>query len=305
MWFKNLKIYRFTKDIELSDEELEDKLAASPFVPCGKTQPKSYGWTEAMGKHGKMFTHSSTGKVLFCAKQEDKLLPAAIVNELLDEKVAEIEEQSGNKPGRKQKEQMKDELIIELLPRAFSRKQSHFGYIDKQNKLLILNSSGGNKAEEFTEFLRKTLGSLSIIPIKVNNNPTLIMTQWLKDGKMPPDFELGQVCELKESGDDGGIIRCSKQDLLSDEIQAHINAGKEVYKLALKWEDKIEFVLHDDLSIKRLKFSDELLEKVDESGGEDPATRFDVDFSLMSLELANFIPRLIDVFGSEKNSDNG
>ncbi|OQX45537.1 MAG: hypothetical protein B0D86_03485, partial [Candidatus Sedimenticola endophacoides] len=30
---------------------------------------------------------------------------------------------------------------------------------------------------------------------------------------------------------------------------------------------------------------------------EDAATRFDVDFALMSLELGRFIPRLIDTFG--------
>jgi len=303
MWFKNLRIYRFTKEFEFPDQEFEEKLATAPFVPCGKIQPKSYGWTEPMGKHGKMLIHSSGGKLLFCAKQEEKLLPASVINELLDEKAAEIEEQTGSKPGRKQKEQMKEELIIDLLPRAFSRKQNHFGYIDRHNKLLILNSSSSNKAEELTEFLRKTLGSLTIIPIKVNNNSTILMTQWVSGEELPGDFELGQTCELKEPGDDGGVVRCSKQDLLSDEIQAHISAGKEVQKLALKWDNKIEFVLHDDLSIKRLKFSDELQEKVDESAGEDPATRFDADFSLMTLELANFIPRLIEIFGGDKNTD--
>jgi len=302
MWFKNLKVYRFTKDIETSDQEIEEKLATAPFTPCGKTQPKSYGWTEPMGKHGQMLTHSSGGKVLFCAKQEEKLLPASIINEILEEKVAEIEEQTGSKPGRKQKEQMKEELTIDLLPRAFSRKQNHFGYIDRQNKLLILNSSGGAKAEEFTEFLRKTLGSLTIIPFKVNNSPATLMTQWVTGNDIPPDFELGQICELKDPSEDGGTVRCSKQDLLSEEIQAHITAGKEVVKLALKWDDKIEFVLHDDLSVKRLKFSDEILEKADDSAGEDPATRFDADFALMTLELANFIPRLAEVFGADKKS---
>lgn len=303
MWFKNLKIYRFTKEFELSDQELEEQLSSAPFTPCAQTQPKSYGWTEPMGKHGKMYTHSSGGKVLFCAKQEEKLLPASIVNEILEEKVAEIEEQTGAKPGRKQKEQMKEELIIDLLPRAFSRKQNHFGYIDRVNKLLVLNSSSSNKAEELTEHLRKTLGTLTIIPFNVNNNATLIMTQWISGENLPPDFELGQTCELKELGEDGGTIRCSKLDLLSEEIQAHINAGKEVFKLALKWEDKIEFILHDDLSIKRLKFSDQILEKLDESAGEDPATRFDADFTLMTLELANFIPRLAEVFGADKQGE--
>jgi recombination associated protein RdgC len=57
----------------------------------------------------------------------------------------------------------------------------------------------------------------------------------------------------------------------------------------------LAFVLGDDLSIKRLKFLDVILEEAAEA--EDAATRFDVDFSLMGLELRRFIERLVETFG--------
>ena len=40
-------------------------------------------------------------------------------------------------------------------------------------------------------------------------------------------------------------------------------------------------------------------DQVSETNANDEAARFDVDFSIMSLELANFIPRLLEVFGGE------
>ena len=109
-------------------------------------------------------------------------------------------------------------------------------------------------------------------------------------------------CELQESDDDGAILRCKRQDLSSDEIQMHLDSGKEVTKLAVNWNDTIECILQDDLAIKRLKFSDELLEQASNDGAEDAAAQFDADFNLMTGELARFIPRLIEVLGGEQSS---
>jgi recombination associated protein RdgC len=55
--------------------------------------------------------------------------------------------------------------------------------------------------------------------------------------------------------------------------------------------------LTEEPAIKRLKFLDVIQDEAAQSEAEDEATRFDLDFSLMTLELARFIPRLLEVFG--------
>ncbi len=148
--------------------------------------------------------------------------------------------------------------------------------------------------------MRKTLGSLPIVPIKPNKPIELILTSWLSEQNIPQQLITGQSCELKDPGEDGGTIRCSKHDLNSDEIKTHIDAGKLVTKLALTWQDKIEFILHDDLSIKRVRLTDTFLEQLDDETDEDALARFDADFNLMALEFSQFIPSLLSLFNSDE-----
>ncbi|MCP4127004.1 MAG: recombination-associated protein RdgC, partial [Gammaproteobacteria bacterium] len=72
---------------------------------------------------------------------------------------------------------------------------------------------------------------------------------------------------------------------------------KQVVRLALEWDERVSFVLSEDLSIKRLGFMDIIQEEAAEVSAEDDSARFDADFAIMSLELGRFIPRLLEQFG--------
>ena len=86
------------------------------------------------------------------------------------------------------------------------------------------------------------------------------------------------------------------------EIRNHINIGKYATRLALQWKDRLSFVLHEDMSIKRLRFEDIIKDARDDMVADDAATRFDLDFSLMTLELAEFLPQLFTMLGGEESS---
>jgi recombination associated protein RdgC len=56
-------------------------------------------------------------------------------------------------------------------------------------------------------------------------------------------------------------------------------------------------VLADDLSLKRLRFEDELIEQaMDGAEDEDPALRFEAEMLLVSTQLRGLIDRLADSF---------
>ena len=302
MWFKNLKIYRFSKPFSIDTEQLETQLAEKSFQPCGSTQASSFGWVSPLGDGSTLLTHSIGKTTMICVRQEERILPSSVVNDALNEKLDAIQTETGRRPVGKHKQSIKDELILTLLPKAFTRSKRAYAYLDQKAQTLIVDAASNNKAEELVELLRQSLGSLPAVPLKTNTLPVLLMTNWLKGNNLKDDFLIKDECELKESDDEGAILRCKRQDLGSDEIQMHLDSGKEVTKLAVNWNDTIECIIQDDLAIKRLKFSDELLDQAADDGAEDAAARFDADFNLMTGELSRFIPRLIEVLGGEQQS---
>ena len=52
-------------------------------------------------------------------------------------------------------------------------------------------------------------------------------------------------------------------------------------------------------AVKRLRFTDVVQEKADEVEAQDFAEQFDVDFSIMTLDLSAFISALVEAFGGE------
>ncbi len=306
MWFKNLKIYRFSKPFSIDSEQLEAQLSEKSFQPCASTQASSFGWVSPLGNNSNdssvLLTHTIGKSTMLCVRQEERILPSSVINDALNEKLDLMQAESGRRPVGKHKQSIKDELVLTLLPKAFTRSKRTYAYFDQDTQLMFVDASSNNKAEELVELLRQTLGSLPVVPLKTNTLPIIMMTSWLKGNDLKDDFLIKDECELRESDDEGAILRCKRQDLSSEEIQMHLDSGKEVTKLAVSWNDSLECIIEDDLSIKRLKFSDELLEQAADDGAEDAAAQFDADFNLMTGELARFIPRLVEVMGGEQNS---
>ncbi len=296
MWFRHLQIYQLTEAFALSSDALHQALLQNSFKPCQGQDAFRMGFTSPLGKHSEQLVHESNGCFMLCMRREDRLLPASVIREAVQEKVDEIELQENRTIGRKEKSELKDHVVMELLPRAFTRSTRTYAYIDTQNNWVIVDSASSNKAEDLIGLVRDALGSFKLKLLTVKQAPGTIMTQWVQH-EVPKNIELMNECELKEPSEKGGTIRIKGVDLGSEEIQKHITAGKVVSKLAFEWQDRLACILVDDLSIKRLKFLDVVLEEAAETNTDDEVMRFDADFSLMSLELSRFIPALCAYLG--------
>ncbi len=298
MWFKNLIFYRFTQPFDMKVEELEEKLKEKRFRSCGSQDISTYGWVPPLGKHGDILTHSANGFIMITARKEEKLLPASVIKDALEEKVELIEQEQDRQIFSKEKKALKDDIMMELLPKAFTRSQNIFAYIDPADGWMIVDASSFKKAEELTSCLRECLGSLPIANPPLKNMPAHNMTHWLSQkAPLPTSFELGDECELREPGDEGGQVKVSKQELLSEEMDVHLAAGKQVSKLALIWDDALTFVLGDDTVIRKLKFTDVIQDQLDDIEADSVAEQFDADFSVMTLTLQKFIKELVDALG--------
>ncbi|BBU05078.1 recombination-associated protein RdgC [Aeromonas veronii] len=300
MWFKNLQVYRFTRPFDLTVEQLETQLESLTFTPCSSQDMSRFGWTRPLGKFGSTLTHSANGQILICARKEEKMLPSTVVKEQLAEKVEAIEFEQGRPLKKKEKEALKEELLHTLLPRAFSRTANTYAWINPDYGYIVVDAPSAKKADDLLALLRKSIGSLPVVPVSMTNPPEITMTEWLNEVNLPAPFTLEDEAELRSTMEHGGIIRCKQQDLVTEEVKNHLEHDKLVTKLALNWGEKLSFVLGDDLSIKRLKFSEELRDLNDDVTSEGPAARLDADFALVTGELSRFIPALFAALGGEE-----
>lgn len=299
MWFKNIRAYRLTKPFDLSPEALGEKLAPRSFVPCAKSQPLALGWVPPLGDESEALVHAAAGRFLLKLKREEKLLPSAVVREQLDEKVADIESEQGRKVYRRERLNLKDEIVQDCLPRAFTRSTRVYAYIDVKSNWIFVDAASAARAEELLNLLRECVGSFPALLPQVNNAPSAVMTAWLLHRSLPDDFELGQECELRDPGEEGGVVRCRGVDLLSEEVETHLHAGKQVARLALHWDERLSLLLAEDLCLRRLKFADELMKENEDIPEADQAARLDADFALMADAITGLQQRVLALFGGE------
>lgn len=302
MWFRNLQIYRL-RDCRITAAQLEKALATQAFQGCGNMEMLSRGWLSPRGQGGEL-VHAGQHHMLIALGVEQRLLPSSVVNQYAQERAAEIEEQQGYKPGRKQLREIKERITDELMPRAFTRRRITYAWIDPAGGWLVIDAASPAKADEFLETLRKSVDDLSLALVKTELSPLTAMTGWLLANEAPSGFTIDRDCELRAPGEEKATVRYVRHPLEAEEVRRHIEEGKQATRLALTWNDRISLVLNENLQVKRLAFLD-LLKEEAEQQAENAAEMFDADFAIMTGELSRLLPDLIEALGGESREQSG
>ncbi|MDR5867261.1 recombination-associated protein RdgC [Halomonas koreensis] len=306
MWFKHLHLYRLHDVAHIDGGCIAEHVEAQESRPLGGSESRRLGWAPPAGRASsrRQLYHHLQGHYLLTALRQERILPTSVVREEVDERVADIEAQTGLPMHRQEKLTLKEQVYEELLPRAFVRSQRIDLWWDTHRQLIGINTSSRKRAEEVLDLLRETLGSLKVTPLGTRELPMRAMTTWLGDpGTRPADLVIGDQVELKAKGDDG-VVRGRQVDLDSDEMQQLLEGGRQASKLALSIEGRMTFVLHDDLALKSIRFDDALIDEASQADdGDDAVTRLETDFLLMTRALADSIERLIAWLGGEAQAD--
>lgn len=295
-FFKNAMVYRLNRELSLSADDLATAMEMFRFTPAGSQDMARTGWVAPIGGS---LVHSANGNLLLVAQTESRKVPADEIKRHVAAKVEKLENEQARKLKKTEKDSLKDEVLHSLLPRAFSKFSQTQIWIDTANSLIIVDAASAKKAEDALALLRKTIGSLPVVPLTMESPIELTITDWVKLGHLPEGFYLGERATLKAVLEDGGEVKTKKQDLVSDEIRTHLDAGKVVTELALDWQNRISFTLSESGAIKKIAFADLLTTQNDDIDREDVAARFDADFALMTGELSLMISQLVNGLGGE------
>ena len=284
MFFRNLTLFRFPTATDFS--QIDTLLPEVKLKPVGPLEMTSRGFISPFGRDEQEVLSHRIGEFLWLTVGgEDKILPGAVVNDLLERKLAEIEEKEGRKPGGKARKRLKDGLVHELLPRAFVKSSRTDAMLDLQHGYVAVDTSSRKSGEDVMSEIRGALGSFPALPLNAEVSPRAILTGWIAGEPLPEGLSLGEECEMKDPVEGGAAVKCQHQELRCDEIDKHLEAGKQVTKLALTLDDHVSFVLGDDLVIRKLKFLDGALDQLENSDADGVRAELDAQFALMSGEV--------------------
>ena len=297
MWFKNCFIYYLSSEFEHSQDSLEESLENQSFKEIGRQETDAYGWVSPLGRGHENLVYSANGAFFLSMRKEQKVIPASMVKEALEERVAQIEEAEGRKVYGKEKATLKDDILSLLKPKALTKSSHIYGYIDTRHELLVVNAGSASAADAFIELLIDSLGSLGAVRLMGEESPGAIMNQWVL-GDLPSDLELTGQFDLQDPKDDRVIKIKGESDL--ELVKELLDDGFWVQKMGIRREEEFSAVLTSDLLLKSLKF-DELLKENDDidsqaTGPDGKLARLDADFVLMTQTMAQFIKELMQHF---------
>lgn len=294
--FKNLLVYRIGPAWQGDLEQMEQALQAERFQPCGATQALSAGWIEPRGVAHAPLIEDVGGHWLLKLQIEQRVLPGAVVRRRVDELAERIEQETGRKPGKKVKNELKEQVTQELLPRAFTKQGGVRVWIHPAQRLLMVDAGSIKRADDVITLLVKCLPDLVVQLLQTAETPAACMAAWLMDGVPPAGFSIDRETELKSEDQMKSVVRYARHALDTEEVRQHLSAGKRPTKLALSWRDRVSFVLSDTLAIKKIAFLDLVFEGRDKPSKDEA---FDADAALATLELSQLLPELIEGLGGE------
>jgi recombination associated protein RdgC len=292
MWIKNLCVYHSNDPFPWSAAELEEKLGALRCPKISQQQLSVDGFVAPLKAYDNLI-HATDNLLCGVWQETSRLLPGGVIKEELEERLDAIEARDGRRPGRKEKAALKDEITFELMPRAFTRQRRVWFLIDLQEQRILIDSASESRAEQVIVTLRKALGSLPVTRADAEISPALLMTHWLNTpATLPAGLGLGDRCELKGTGESAPSVRFTAFELPQDDILSHLDAGMQVVKLNLSFQDEIEFDLTDSAQIKRLRPLDLIRENLDNIQEEDPLAELLTRISLQGDSLRKLLTTL-------------
>ncbi|MGH8123445.1 MAG: recombination-associated protein RdgC [Rudaea sp.] len=303
MWFRNLTLFRFSSAIAKSLKSLESDLDEKRLRPCGPIELATHGFISPYGRNEKSLVHRVGKFALLTIGSEDKLLPSSVINDELTMRLQKITEKMGKRIGARERKRLKEEVLTDLLPRAFIRSSRRNAYLDMENGWLVVDTASTKAAEDTVSQLREALGSFPAMPVMAEEAPRVLMTDWLSSGRLPAGLRLGDECELRDPVEAGAVVRCRRQELETDEVREHLKSGKQVFQLALIFDERLSFTLGEDLVLRKLRFLDQVQDELGDNAKENVAAELDAVLALMTLELQRLFAKMEEWFGLSRPTE--
>lgn len=291
MWFKQVTPFRLA---ELPEKRyLDESLGNSWF-----TEPQGLDFFSEGFTHPNPFcdlaVFDADGSMLVSLKKEEKIVPSAAIKYKLDEQIIKIQANEGRNVGRREKQELREAIIDDLLPKALIKSSRTYGLF--AGEWLFVDTANRRKAENLLTKLREALGGLPAQQPLTRQSPSALMTNWLLQGEAQGRFVLDSDITLVGVGDVAPKVKISRKDLTAEDVVQHAKNGMTVTELGLVWNDRVAFILTQDLTLKRIQWLDVVQEEASGSCDDAKSMAYATQL-LMEAALSAILGELVDLLG--------
>lgn len=240
----------------------------------------------------------------FQIRLDEKVLPAQVIKQKVKERVESYEKREGFPLSRKQKAEIKDEIILDLLPTALVKTNIINAYYETKSKYLVVDTTSKSIAQLVITMLIKCCDSVKTETININSLKLGVSAKLQShlsesDSNALEGFELGHYCRLVKRGTkEKSIYENSSIDSIGERILEELNDGFEVDLLNLDREG-VDFKLTDKFHFKAIRF---VGFKLNEDCKDDKAYSFRYEAGVKMLMLVDTITATCDLVGYREDS---
>lgn len=285
--FGNAVVFSFNDGFDLPSN-FSEMLENSSLKPIQPMEAQTTGWVKPLDDDAYIV---KVGRLIFFKLGiTEKVLPAAIINEKVDKVEKERLHKFNRIMSRKEKSDLKNQIYIEMLPDALSKTQTINCCLDITKELFLVDTSSQSKAESVVSFLRQTLGSFRVCAFGKSSFAANQLTSWVKNNSVPENFHFGNQLTLKSLDDSKSVIKASNIELEASQMTEHLNDGFLVTDLRMARNQRLEFNIGHDLTMKKIKLADEALEDLNNDLEEiDPSDKGKVYLTNITLKVSEII----------------
>jgi len=273
---KNIQMYNIDPDWIFDPEYLATAMESRQSREIGRMDLSHIGWGRF--DNGEFIIQTGE-KLLIKLTERKKVVPPAAVKMELDKKVRKFEAREGRCPARKEKNELKDEVMQEILPKALEVSKDMHVILDLKDKKVYVGAGTLKAGDDIAGAVVKDLG-ISIVPYFGSEDMIASMTHWLMNDGLENDetFGIGSSCSMEADLEKKSKVKLSNVNLSSDECREHVAVGYKVVDIELYIPDTVSFTITKDTTIKKLAFDDMFIDSDDELDDE-------VSFIMAQIEL--------------------
>ena len=175
MKFKELTVYQLKK-MSINFEDLLEKLNHFRFNEPGENDLDALGFINPIDEAYEELAVREQHVIALTLCHAKKNIPAAQINAAVDKRIAVIEEKELRTVTRKEKDALKDDVIMGMVKLYSAVRKTTEIIIDTQLNRIYINAKSASKCETALAFLRKALGSLPVVSLNTVRWPSQTLT---------------------------------------------------------------------------------------------------------------------------------